>query len=204
MLFRSKLPLMVYTSSGPAGDRYPSSMVIDGSTAGVNAVKNSGIPAIILQPAIYLENLLPPVFAPRLRGEGIADYPPLRKGQQAMWTSHRDQARLAVAALARPDLAGNSYEIGSPEALTGDELAVILSEWLGRAVRYEPATPAEFGQRVGDALGNPGVTMALTDLYEALAKMPDDGLVVETKSLEETFGVSLTSVADHVKGWPPA
>jgi len=53
-------------------------------------------------------------------------------------------------------------------------------------------------------LGNPGITMALTDLYEALARMPDDGMIVDTKPLEEIFGVSLTSIADHIRGWPSA
>lgn len=200
----AKLPHLVYTTSGPSGDRYPSSMVIDGTTAGANAVASCGIPAIILRPAIYLENLLPPIFLPRLRDAGIADYPPFRKSQRVMWTSHRDQARLAVAALARPDLAGNSFEIGSPGALTGPELAAILSGWLGRQVNFDPISPAEFGQRIGDALGNPGTAMALTDLYEALAKMPDDGMVVDTQKLEATFAVSLTPVADHIKSWPLA
>jgi len=197
----ARLPLLVYSTSGPSGKRFPSSMVIDGTTAGANAVAACGIPAIILQPAIYLENLLPPVFSPRLRTEGIADYPPLRQGQKIMWTSHNDQAAIAVAALGRPELAGNSYEIGSPDALTGAQLAVVLGEWLGRPVNFDPITPAEFGQRVGDAFGNQGLALALTDLYGALARLPDDGMDVDIQSLEETFGVSLTSVADHVKGW---
>ncbi len=200
----ARLPLMVYTTSGPSGDKYPSSMMIDGTNTGAQAISNSGIEAIILRPAIYLENLLPPLFAPLLRDKGIADYPPLRQAQKVMWTSHHDQARIAVAALTRPDLAGNSYDIGSPEAVTGSELAVLLGNWLERPVTFAPISPAEFGQRVGDALANPGIAMALTDLYEALAKMPDEGMVVDTKSLEETFGVSLVSIADHIKNWPSA
>jgi len=197
-----KLPLVVYSTSGPAGDKYPSSMVIDGSTAGADAIANSGIAAIILKPAIYLENLLPPLFAPRLRAEGVSDYPPLRASQRVMWTSHHDQARLAVAALMRPDLAGNAYDIASPDALTGPELAELLGNWLGRPVAFDPLSPDDFGTRVADVLGNPGIGMVLSDLYGALAKMPDDAMVVDIAALEQTFAVSLVSVADHIKSWP--
>ena len=68
-------------------------------------------------------------------------------------------------------------------------------------MRYEPLTPAALGQRVGDALGNPGVSFALTDLYGAMAKMGDDDMVVDTAPLEATFDVKLTPVADHIAGW---
>ncbi len=197
----ASLPLMVFSTSGPAGDKYPSSMVIDGTSAGARAIAECGIPAIILKPAIYLENLLPPLFAPLLRAQGIADYPPLRASQKVSWTSHHDQARIAVAALARPDLAGNSYDIASPDALSGTELAVLLTGWLGRPVTCDPLSPAEFGQRVGEVLGNPGIGMVLSDLYGALAKMPDDGMAVDTGALEQVFGVSLTPVADHIASW---
>jgi len=198
----AKLPLVVYSTSGPAGDKYPSSMVVDGGTAAAGAVAKSGISAIILKPAIYLENLLPPIFMPRLRAEGIADYPPLRASQRVMWTSHQDQARLAVAALTRPELAGQAFDVASPGALRGTELAALLSAWLGRSVGFDPLSPGDFGTRVADALGNPGIGMALADLYGALAKMPDDGMLVDTDALEQIFGVTLTPVSQHIRNWP--
>jgi uncharacterized protein YbjT (DUF2867 family) len=198
---RVSLPLLVYTTGATAGPRYPSSMMIDGATGGMQAVLASGIPSIVLQPTIYLENIQPELFVPRLRSEGVLDYPPLPAGFAVQWTSHFDQARIAVAALGRPDLAGNSFEIGSPDAITGPDLAMLLSNWIGRPVRYEPIAPADFGERAGEALGNPGLAFVLTDLYGALGKMDNDQMTIDTKPLEETFGVTLTSVADHIDGW---
>jgi uncharacterized protein YbjT (DUF2867 family) len=200
---RVSLPLMVYSTSGTAGSRYPSSVMIDASTAGMQAVLGSGIPSIVLQPTVYLENLLPGMFIPRLRSEGVLDYPPLPENQKVTWTSHLDQARVAVAALSRPDLAGNSYEIGSPGAFTGGELAALLADFAGRDTRFDPLTPEAFGQRVADAFGNPGVGYVLTDLYTALSSMPEGGLEIDTAAIERTFDVSLTTVADHVKTWAP-
>lgn len=198
---RVALPLIVYTTSGPTGPRYGSSIVIDGGTGGMQAVLNCGIPTIVLQPAIYLENLFPEIFLPKLRTEGILDYPPLPATSKVQWTSHLDQARIAVAALERPDLAGKSYEIGTPNALTGVELAELVAAWLGRPVNFDPMTPADFGERVGKAIGNPGAGFALNDIYGALAKLSDEGMVIDTAALEEVFKVKLTTVAEHLASW---
>ena len=198
------LPLLVYVTSGPAGDRYPSSTVIDGATQGMKAVLESGIPAVVLQPAVYLENLQPELFAPKLRSEGNLDYPPIPRTLKMQWTSHVDQAVLAVAALSRPDLAGQSFEIGTPQSLTGSELADLLKDWVGREVTFAPITPAEFGTRVGDALNNPGVAFALGDLYEAISKMDGDDMTIDTNALEKTFNVKLSSVEDHIRNWGKA
>lgn len=198
---RVSLPLLVYTTGATSGSRYPSSMMIDGATGGMQAVLASGIPSIVLQPTIYLENLVPNLFVPRLRSEGILDYPPLPANMKVTWTSHKDQARVAVAALLRPDLAGNSYEIGTPEAVTGDELAAHLSEWVGKTVKFAPLSPTDFGQRVSDVIGNPGAAFALTDLYGALTKMGNDDMAIDINVVEATFGVKLTSIAEHIKTW---
>ncbi|MEM7441797.1 MAG: NmrA family NAD(P)-binding protein [Pseudomonadota bacterium] len=195
------LPLLVYTTAGPAGERFPSSMVVDGGTQGVNALLNCGIPTIVLQPAVYLEYLLPPIFAPELRSEGKLDYPPVKPSLKVQWTSHRDQGRIAAAALGRPDLAGQAFEIGSPDALTGPNLAQYVSRWLGRDVAFDPTTPEAFGQRVGDALGNPGIALALADLYGSISQLDGDAMSVDTAKIEEVFGIQLTNVADHLAGW---
>lgn len=198
---RVSLPLLVYTTSGPTGKRYHSSVVIDSATTVMQTILESAIPAIILQPAIYLENLLPEIFLPNLRSEGVLDYPPLPETTKVQWTSHVDQARIAVSALVRPDLAGNSYEIGTPHALTGTELAVLVSKWINRPVNFRPISPAAFGQRVGDAIASPSAGFALTDIYGSLEKLNDNQMVIDTNELQQTFGVSLQSVEEHLKDW---
>ncbi len=198
---RVALPLLVYTTSGPTGSRYPSSVVVDGGTGGMQAVLGCGIPSIVLQPAVYLENLQPEFFLPNLRSQGVLDYPPLSATTQVQWTSHQDQALIAVAALSRPELAGKAFEIATPDAVTGSQLAVLLSDWVGRDVTFAPITPAEFGKRVGDAIGSPGAAFALSDLYGALEKLDGDDMVIDTLELEKTFGVKLTQIADHIAAW---
>jgi len=199
---RASLPLLVYTTSGPVGSRYARSAIVDNTTEGRDAVANCGIPAIILQPAIYLENLIPDLFAPNLRSKGILDYPPMAATTKVQWTSHFDQAIIAVAALQRNDLAGNSYEVGTPDALSGPDLAELIAGWVGRSVEFEPITPAQFGQRVEKVMGNPSIGFVLSDLYGSLAKLDGDDMVVDISAVEKTFGVKLGSVGDYIKNWP--
>ena len=198
---RTRLPLLVFTTAGPAGQRYPSSPAIDAGTAAAEAVQASGVPAIVLQPALYLENLKQPLFLPRLQTDGILDYPPLRPDQKVMWTSHQDQATLAAAALTRLDLAGRSFDVGTPGALVGSELAELLSAWLRRPISFQPLTPAAFGARAGAALGTPAAGGFLSALYEALRTMEREAMVIDTDAIQEVFDVRLTSVADHIRSW---
>ena len=85
---RARLPLLVFSTSGPTGDRYEQVPMIVGNTAMARAVLSSGVPAIVLKPTIYLENLLVPLFAPGLLTNGVLDYPPTRPSQKLSWTSH--------------------------------------------------------------------------------------------------------------------
>lgn len=108
---------------------------------------------------------------------------------------------MAAAALTRPDLAGNAYEIGTKGSLTGEQLAKVLTNKLGKPVTFAPLTPAEFGQRVGDAIASPGAAFALTDLYTSLAKMRDAEMQVNLSLIEKTFDVRLASVEEHIARW---
>ena len=199
---QARLPLLVFTTSGPTGPRYAQTAMIAGNTAAAGAVLDGGVPAIVLQPTIYLENLLVPLFVSRLSEHGVLDYPPLRASQRVSWTSQRDQARIAAAALARPDLAGRAFEVATPGALTGPDLAEALAIWLGRPATFVHASPATFGARVAGALGNPGVGHALEGLYTAIGQLSDDGMAIDVSALQATFGVTLSPVADHLRHWP--
>lgn len=199
-----RLPQLVFTTSGSAGARYRRAVLIDGNTQAAKAVLAGPVPAVVLQPTLYLENLQVPLFVPLLHQGGILDYPPLLPQQKLSWTSHWDQAEIAVAALQRPDLAGRSFEIASVAAVTGGELAQHLEVWTGKAVVYRPLTPAQFGARVAEALANPGVAALLAELYEALQALGPAGMQIETEALERTFDVKLQTVAQRIGSWAAA
>lgn len=199
---RASLPLVVYTTGGPSGARYAPSMSVDYATAGIESVLNSGIPAVVLQPTFYFENLQPDLFVPNLHSQGILDYPPMPDTLKVQWVSHVDQGKIAAAALGRPDLARQAFEIGSKPALTGAELAKLLETWVGRDVRFSPVSPLAFGQRVEDALNAPGMAASMDDLYGTVAKLDGDEMAIDIAELETTFDVQLTPIADQIAAWP--
>lgn len=199
---QANLPLLVFTTSGPTGERYDPVPMIAGTTAARDAILNSGIASIVLQPTVYLENLLVPLFVPRLYTEGVLDYPPIRETQRLGWVSHKDQAKYAVAGCLKPELAGKAYEIFSLEPLTGPDLADIFASWLGQSVRFEVVTPQAFGERMATLLQSQELGKALAGLYEAIGKLPDDAFDIDTKSLQQIFGVALDTVQEQIKAWP--
>lgn len=83
----------------------------------------------------------------------------------------------------------------------GPELAETVGKWLGRDVTFDPITPEEFGQRVGDALNNPRVAFALGDLYGSISQLDHDAMVVDLSKVEDVFGVKLSTVTDHLAKW---
>jgi uncharacterized protein YbjT (DUF2867 family) len=70
----------------------------DGMGAAEQAVLGAGVPALVLRPAGYLDNLSAPFSAPAVLG-GAVVYP-LPAGFRYRWVSHADQAALVAAALA--------------------------------------------------------------------------------------------------------
>lgn len=197
---RASLPLLVYATGGPAGNRYPEGVSTKQSTDLLNSFLSSTIPTIGLISGIYLENLKNPGIAPSLHAEGILTYPPVNN-LTFQWTSHADQGRIGAAALQRPDLAGKVFEVGTPDALTGHELAKLLRGWVGREVTYQPLTPQEFGDSMSAASGNPALGFILSDLYGSINKLEGNAMKVDTDALESTFKVKLTSVADEIAKW---
>jgi NAD(P)H dehydrogenase (quinone) len=194
-----KLPHLVFSTSGYGSEGFRSSPIIDGNKAATQALLGCGIPTIVLQPTIYLENLLVGLFVPQLRESGVLDYPPLPRQFGVHWTSQRDQAIIACAALQRPDLAGQCFPIASHQALNGSELAVVLRDFLNRPVAFTPLSPSAFGDRVASAIGNPGIGFVLGDMYAAVAQSQPNSTRIDVEKLEAVFGVKLGSVSSRLK-----
>jgi NAD(P)H dehydrogenase (quinone) len=197
---QSKLPWLVFSSSGPAMASWRASPLIDAARAATQAVLSGPVPAVVLQPALYLENLEVPLFVPRLASEGVLDYPPLPVDWPVPFISHHDQALLAVAALTRPDLQGQAFPIASAGALSTQQLAALLQSLRGQPVRTEPLLPEAFGQRVASALGNPALAFLLGDMYQAIAEGGVPALQIDGGALAARLGVRLGTITDRLSG----
>ncbi|SER30748.1 Uncharacterized conserved protein YbjT, contains NAD(P)-binding and DUF2867 domains [Microlunatus flavus] len=121
------------------------------------AVEASGLGWTMLRPGMFMTNTL--AWAPAVRaGEPVrAPY-----GDSVAAPVHEaDIAAVAVAALLHPQAhAGAAYELSGPEALSQRDRVRILSEVLGREVRFEEQDRDEAR---ADLLRNPWMSAQLAD-----------------------------------------
>jgi len=117
-------------------------------------VLSGRVPAVVLQPTAYMDNLLAPWVLPAIVGDGVFAYP-LPPQVRASWISHADLGRFALAAATAPGVEGQVFDIGGPEPITGPEMAAVLSRHIGRDVTYAPIPLDEFAAGVNAVYGAP-------------------------------------------------
>ena len=119
-------------------------------------LQSNGISHIIIRPTFYIENYSGPFTAPEdIVQQGILRYPPLPRDMRVSWISVEDVGAFAVEALSRPDLAGSVFDVGGPEALTGDDIAERFAAILDRPINYTPFSLEQYEQMVNSFLGEP-------------------------------------------------
>ncbi len=104
----------------------------------------SGLPFTILQPAAYMQNLLP--YWPRIVDEGVHAIPYSVETRLGM-VDLEDVAAVAALVLGEPGHEGATYELAGTEAPTQAELAALLSQQLGRPVRAESVPQEQWAQQ---------------------------------------------------------
>ena len=200
---RAGVSEIISVLGGYAGLRYLPVTSTAPMTALGDLVLESGIPAVVLAPTIYLENLRAPGYQPGLHEDGVLTFPPLGPDRRFSLTTFRDQAVLTAAALDRPDLRGELHQIASPPAVTGPELATLLSPWFERAVTYQPLTPAAYGATVAAASHQPAAGEAAARMWAEFSALRPDALVVDTDALAARFQVTLLPLAAQLATWRP-
>jgi uncharacterized protein YbjT (DUF2867 family) len=196
-LVAAEVPLAVFSSSGPVPTGDVGVVTFDSKGAADRILRGSGARIVFLEPTVYLGNLSAPFSAPSVVRDGELRYPPVPSEQRLAWISAEDQAALAIAALARPDLAGRTFRIG--ERLTGHELAEGVGAGLGRPVRHAPMDPEAFGESVVPMMGEQAGRILAAD-YGALVDRPEAlRLDADTEGIHRELGVRLTPVAEWAR-----
>jgi uncharacterized protein YbjT (DUF2867 family) len=99
---------VVFSTSGmPTGTGGTADLLTDG-------LADSGVPHAVIEPTLYLENLLMPYVMDAVRERGVLPYP-IRADLPISWASHLDIADAAVALFDRHDVTGVVSTRRSPE-----------------------------------------------------------------------------------------
>lgn len=199
-LVAAKVPMTVVTLSGTAPTAPVGAVTLDTKTTTKQIMQASEAPLVIFEPFVYMSNLASPFTAPGVVQDNELRYP-LPTDFRISWISIEDQARLALEAIARPDLAGQAFYIGSVS--TAGEMAAGISQGIGREIRYVPLTPEVFGREVIAPLLGEQAGEALVDDYNVITSRPQGlPLEVDTQPILKALNTSLTPIADWARQQP--
>ncbi len=147
-------------------------------------INQSGIAYTHLWPNAFMQNFRR--FAPLIRERGEF-YAPVGDARISL-VEIEDVAAVTVAALADDGHEGETYEITGPEAISYAECAAILTQELGREVRYVSVSDDDARAALAEAGIGPKAAHALVEI---------DGL------FRTGFGAPVTDVVERVTGRAP-
>lgn len=129
-------------------------------------LKNSGLDYVIIEPTIYMENMMGPFCAPFIKNEKKLAYP-TPEAMPIGWIASRDVSAFVVEAIYNEDLKADSFKVSGLENLKGDELASKFSEGVEEEIVYYTQKPQEFGDILKPFVGEAGAN-SVAAFYEML------------------------------------
>ena len=173
-----------------------------------SAIAGSGVPYVFIEPVVFMNNMIAPWCKPSLVKHNLFAYP-AKPDLKISFISLDDVARLMVAALQNPDANNQSFIVGGPEALTGAEVAKVLSQAAGRDIQFKSLSPTEFAENISELVtGSRNIPEG--SVYEGMARFysfyndqPQSPLEVDAETFLPQLPVTLTSFSDwaHAQDW---
>jgi uncharacterized protein YbjT (DUF2867 family) len=188
---------IVYNTSGQTPPEPTGMPMMDYRIAVEAALKQSGIPSVIIRPTAYMENFLGPWTLPGIKAKDEVAYP-VAANRQTSWIAAQDVAKFVVAALEQPELAGQAFNVGGPEGLTGERVAESFSKALGRKITYRAITPRDFGDLMASIMG-PEAGKATAKAYEAGEAAPLGAMKIDMTNVLTKLPVELTTLEQWVR-----
>lgn len=162
-------------------------------------LKNSGLNYVIIQPTIYMENMLGPFCAPFVKNEKKLAYP-TPEAMPIGWIASRDVSAFVVEAIYNDKLKADSFQISGLENLKGNDLAEQFSKGLGEKIVYYTQPAKEFGDILKPFVGEAGAT-GVASYYEGLQNATEFPPKFNPNMSEvlEKLPVQMTSLAQWTK-----
>lgn len=202
----SGVKLIVFNTSMPVPEVTQDVKAQDDRREIRRILRETGIPVISIQPVAYLDNLLQGWALPPIRDRQTLVYchkPDL----QCSWICLDDVAKVMVAAMERPDLAGQNIRIGGAETVRLSQLAEKLSEGWGRHLDYDNQTVPDFCAAISKTMQGRGLETEriISQMFKAYTyynEAPDHPFIVDMGPVLKEFPVQLTPIAEWARTHP--
>ncbi len=201
----AEVKLIVYNTSGPVieGVEGIDNPDYDLRREIMDYLQKSPVPSIVIQPTAYMENLLGPWTRNSLLEKDELAYP-AEEHAPLGWIATEDVGALIVAALERPQLAGQRFVVSGIENATGLQLAERFTEGLGRPIKYRAMPLEEFGAFLDAAFG-PGAGEGAVQGYKFMkdnaARIP---MWADMQPVLKALPVEMTSLQEWAAIHRPA
>lgn len=158
-------------------------------------LKNSGMDYVIIQPTIYMENMMGPFCAPFITNEKKLAYP-TPEAMPIGWIASRDVSAFVVEAIYNVALKSDAFKISGLDNLRGNDLAEQFSKGVDEKVVYYSQKPKEFGDILKPLVGEAGAA-SVEAYYESLQKASEYPSKFNSNMSEvlEKLPVKMTSLA---------
>ena len=195
------LKKIVFNTSCYIADRELGVSAHDGRRDIEQAIRDSGINHVFIEPVVFMNNMIAPWCKPSIVKHGMFAYP-ASETLKISFISLDDVGALMAAALQTDAVDGQSVPIGGPEALTGFDIAKTLSKVSGRDIKFNSLSPTEFAENISELVTGSRVIpkgsvyngMAL--FYTFYNEQPVSPLAVDPDSFLQKLPVKLTSFED--------
>ncbi|REA60112.1 NmrA family transcriptional regulator [Dyadobacter luteus] len=162
-------------------------------------LKNSGLDYVIIEPTIYMENMMGAFCAPFIKNDRKLAYP-TPEAMPIGWIASRDVSAFVVEAIYNAELKANSFKISGLDNLKGSDLASEFSKGIGEEIVYYPQKPKEFGDILKPFVGEAGAS-SVAAYYESLQNATEypSKYNPDMNEILEKLPVKMTSLAEWAK-----
>lgn len=156
-------------------------------------------PYTFLRPNFFMQNLST-VYRDEIREQSEIYLP--AAGAHTAFIDARDIGRVAARVFTEPGHLGKAYTLSGEQSLTYDQVAIILSEVLGRHISYARPTAAEYSARLA-ARGATADFIAVQEMIYRIVRLQVSAL--PNRAIRRLTGAPATSfrqfAVDHKALW---
>ncbi|MEB2777354.1 NmrA family NAD(P)-binding protein [Algoriphagus sp. D3-2-R+10] len=162
-------------------------------------LKNSGVDYVIIEPTIYMENMMGAFCAPFITNEKKLAYP-TPEAMPIGWIASRDVSAFVVEAIYNPELKSDTFKISGLDNLKGNDLAEQFSKGVEEEIVYYPQQPKELGDILKPFVGEAGAT-SVASYYESFQNATEypSKFNPDMSEVLEKLPVKMTSLSEWAK-----